>query len=111
MLMKHKLRVRIIRVWAVCGNVANCRTHARTDRLARTSGANTHGEATSGVYAGDADGVEDVLAFELLDDARDGFEAQVGDVGDVLAGGQDDLASTVGEQADQAEVLLQNAFR
>jgi hypothetical protein len=55
------------------------------------------------VHAGHADGAEDVLAFELLDDARDGFKAQVGDVGDVLPGGQDDLSGAIGKQADQAE--------
>jgi hypothetical protein len=53
--------------------------------------------------AGDADGPQHTAAFEQLDDARDGFEAQVGDVGDVLTAGQDDLAGAVGQQADQAE--------
>lgn len=55
------------------------------------------------MHACDADRLQHAAAFELLDDARDGFEAQVGDVGDVLAGGQDDLAGAIGEQADQSE--------
>lgn len=54
-------------------------------------------EAARGVYAFDLDRQQDFAAFQRLDDARDGFEAQVGDVGNILPGRQDDLTGAVGE--------------
>lgn len=58
------------------------------------------------MHACDADRLQHAAAFELLDDARDGFEAQVGDVGDVLPGGQDDLSGAIGKEADQAQYAV-----
>src|SRR5574343_288382 len=60
-------------------------------------------EAAGCVNAVYSDRCQHFGSFKELDDARDGFEAQVGDVGDVLAGGQDDLHGAIGQQADQAE--------
>ncbi len=85
---------------AECGKLSHRRRPGGGDLAGGDRGQR---EAARGVHAGHADGAEDVLAFELLDDARDGFKAQVGDVGDVLPGGQDDLSGAIGKQADQAE--------
>lgn len=46
---------------------------------------------------------QDLSSFELLDDARNGFEAQRSDISNILASGQNDPASMVGEQAHKAE--------
>ena len=83
-------------------------SHHRCRGLAERDSADRRGqrEAARGVHACDADRLQHAAAFELLDDARDGFEAQVGDVGDVLAGGQDDLAGAIGKEVDQAKDAL-----
>src|SRR5574343_1550902 len=59
--------------------------------------------AAGGVNAGDPQWREQVFPLQIGDDAGDGFEAQVGDVGDVLPGGQDDLSAAVRQETDQAE--------
>jgi len=55
------------------------------------------------VYAFDLDRQQDLGSFQRLDDPRDRFKAQIGDVGNILPRRQDDLASAVGEQANQAK--------
>ena len=61
-----------------------------------------HRVATRRANPFDANRCQNSRAFELRDDARDGFEAQVGNVGNVLARRQDDLAGPVGQQAHQS---------
>lgn len=60
-------------------------------------------EAARGVHAVDSDGGQHLAALQHLDDARDSFEAQVGDVGDILPAGQHDAAGAIGKEADQAQ--------
>ena len=59
--------------------------------------------AAGGVNAGDPQWREQMLPLQVGNDAGDGFEAQVGDVGDVLPGGQDDLSAAVSQEADKSK--------
>lgn len=59
--------------------------------------------ASGGMNAGDPQWREQVFPLQIGDDAGDGFEAQVGDVGDVLPGGQDDLSAAVSQEADKSK--------
>jgi len=88
----------MIRSAPVRVNVANCRTPGAMPWVASFSGdCYAEREAAGGMDAVDADRADHLATLQLFDDARDRFETQIGNIGDVLTGGQDDTASLIGE--------------
>ncbi|MGB4065997.1 MAG: hypothetical protein WBK19_19400 [Azonexus sp.] len=67
------------------------------DTRTRSGSRQINPETARRVHAFDLDRQQNFRPFQRLDDARNGFKAQVGDVGNILPGWQDDLTGAVGE--------------